>query len=116
MTTTFPFVQINTLPDFSMIGGAGKNLVFNIYNSGSQLVDLNGSTITWKLAPYGKDTSVLTKVGTFTGSPLGQFKIGLTGNDTVNLSGRYTQQYTIVDSSGSPFKAQGLLYIGSSLV
>jgi len=115
MTTTFPFVNLDTLPDFAMLGGIDFNLIFNIYNSGSQLVDLNGSTISWKLCPYGSSTSVLTKSGT-SGSVTGQFIISLVPADTLTLGGRYRQEYIVLDDQNHTFRARGLVLIGDPAI
>jgi hypothetical protein len=116
MTNTFPNTTINTLPEFTMIAGSDQDLFFNIYDSGSALVDLTGSTFTWLLAPYGQPTSVLTKTGTYSGSPVGQIKVALVSADTVSLANKYTQQYKLLDIGGKVFRAQGLVLLTPAVV
>jgi hypothetical protein len=111
MTNTFPNTTINTLTEFSMIAGSTQDLFFNIYNSGSALVDLTGATIKWRLAPYGQPTTILEIDAINSGSPLGQFKVSISGSNTASLSGKYTGQYSMTDISGSVFKQQGLILL-----
>jgi hypothetical protein len=91
------------LPETSFIAGDHKELNFTVYTSGCSLADLTDDTISWKLAPWGETTSVLTKAGV-SGSPTsGVFKVTLLSADTYSLGGKYIQQYSITTSSGSTF-------------
>jgi len=109
---TSPFCStINDLPEISFIAGDYKEINFIVYTSGCTLYNLTDATIAWKLAPFGQRTSVLTKNVTSTSPVSGEFKVVL-GADTIGLGGKYNQQYTITDSSGSPHTpSQGIVNI-----
>lgn len=109
---SFSVLTINDLPEFLMTAGEDQELIFNVYDSGCSVINLNSATITWKLAYYGQTTSVVTKGGNISGSPVNQFTVDLIPSDTVNLSGKHVQQYTVVDFSGKTYKpSQGIIYI-----
>lgn len=113
MTTTFPFTSPNNLTEISFIAGSNQELAFNVYDSGSVAVNLSGGTVTWRLSQYGPvSTALVSKSGLLSGSPTNQFKVLLLPADTATLGGKYIQQYTLVDSSGSTFiPSQGLVNI-----
>jgi hypothetical protein len=109
---TFAVLATNDLPEFSMIAGSDQELIFNIYDSGSSMVNLNSATITWSLAYYGQSDAIVTKSGIYSGSPINQFIVNLIPSDTAGIDGKHIQQYTIVDFSGKTYKpSQGVIYI-----
>ena len=115
-TVVFPYTTVNDLAEFSMIAGSDQELVFNVYTSASQAVNLNASTLTWKLAYYGSGDAVLTKTGIYSGSPINQFSIDLVAGDTSGSSGKFIQQYTIVDFFGNTFRpSQGIINIAKGV-
>ena len=114
--TTFPFASPYDLAEIGFIAGSNQTLVFNIYTSASEVVDISGATATWGLAVYGQGNTVFTKGGVISGSPTNQFKVFLDGTDTASLYGKYIQQYSLVDTSGSIFRpSQGLVNVTRSL-
>lgn len=114
---TFPYTSPYDLEEFTMIAGNSKEIVFNVYNSASSLVDLSGATITWFLSRIGDSNAIVTKSGVFSGSPIGQFTVNLTPSDTVTLQGKYVHQYRLVDSSGSTFRpSQGIINLSRAIV
>ena len=102
MTTTFDYLDLYNLGEFSFIAGSDQELVFNIYTSACALVDLSGATVSWSLVRYGNfDTLLLTKTGYLTGSPVNQFSVKIDDTDTTGSSGKFVQKYSITDASGS---------------
>lgn len=115
MTTTFPFNSPFDLDEFSMIGGSHQELTFAVYDEYGDPIDLNGSTIQWYLSYFGSSVAIVTKTPT-SGSEVNQFVVNVAGADTLNLSGKFVQQYMITDSSGSLFRpSQGLVQIYPAL-
>ncbi len=113
----FPNIVVNDLTEFSFNAGSDQTLTFNVFDSGSNAFSLAGATVTWKLAPYGQSTSILTKTGVLSGSPTNQFSVYLDYSDTSDLSGKYAYQYTVVAVSGSYFNpSQGTMYINPRIV
>jgi len=109
---TFPYAVRNDLTEFTMIAGTDQELYFNVYNSASALVDLSGASITWNLGYFGQSSAVVTKSGTYSGSPVGQIRVGLAPSDTASLDGKFLQQYQIVSASGSTYRpSQGIVNI-----
>jgi hypothetical protein len=116
MTSTFPFLTPNNLAEFQMNGGSNQELIFNVYDSGSTLINLGGATVTWYLSYFGQETAILTKTAVTAGMPTGQFRVDLVPADTSALHGKFIHQYKIVDSSGSTFRpSQGLILITAGL-
>jgi hypothetical protein len=115
MSQTFSTSSPFTLEEFTATGGEDIDLTFMVYTSGSVPVNLNGSTITWKIAPQGTTTSVLTKTGT-SGSTTGEFSVAITAAESILLAGRYEQQYNVLDSNNKNFRASGLCLIHAGLV
>jgi hypothetical protein len=115
MSTTFPFNSPFDLAEFSMIGGSYQELVFAVYDENGNAVSLSGATINWYLSYYGNSVAMVTKSGV-SGSSTNQFKINLDATDTLSLSGKFVQQYSILDSSGSTHRpSQGLINIFPAL-
>lgn len=110
--STFPFYNINNLPEISFIGGTSQDLFFDFYNSASAIVDLSGGSFSWYLSYYGTSTQVVTKAGALSGSSTNIVVINLVPNDTINIHGKFFQQIKITDSSGSVFRpSQGIVNI-----
>jgi hypothetical protein len=110
--TSFPLTSPNDLPEISFIAGSNQELSFNVYDSGSVAVNLSGGTVTWRLSSYGQGTALVSKSGLLSGSPTNQFKVLLVAADTTSLYGKFIQQYSLVDTSGSSFRpSQGLINI-----
>jgi hypothetical protein len=115
MSNTFPFNSPFDLEEFVMSGGANEELVFNVVDEYDNPVSLSGATISWNLSKYGSSQAVVTKSGT-SGSAVSQFVVALLPEDTIDLSGKYVQQYTITTTSGSKIiPSQGLINIRSNI-
>lgn len=111
MTATSPF----DLVEFSMNAGSHQTLTFAVYDSSSNPVSLSGATVTWYLSHYGNPSALVTKVGT-SGSSTNQFIVDVLGGDTSTFSGKFVQQYKIVDASGSLFRpSSGIITIFPAL-
>ena len=116
MPSTFPYMTINNLTEFAFIAGSDQNLFFDVYTSGSVAVDLSGASVTWHLARYGTSTAIVSKSGTVSGSPINKFSVRVVSSDTSGLEGKFIQQYSITDVSGSVIRpAQGLIHILAAL-
>jgi len=110
--TYISFKTLNSLEEFSLIGGNPYTLQFSLYDSdGITPTDLTGATINWVLCPYGQpDFLSLSVVGTITG--LNTFEVYLDNADTIELSGKYTHQPIITSFSGTDYRpAQGLILV-----
>jgi hypothetical protein len=116
MSTTFPFTSPDSLKEIAFNGGSTQDLVFAVYDSSGNPINLSGGTITWYLAYYSNPSvSVVSKNGT-SGSATNQFRVRLAASDTVALSGKFKQQYLIVDSSGSSYRSTGMVTIFPAIV
>ena len=110
MTTIFPFLSPNNLAEFLMYAGSDQELYFDVYTSASVAVNLSGASCDWKLASYGQTTTTVTKTAVIKTSPNNRIYVHLLPADTANLSGKFLQQYHIIDSSGSTFiPGQGII-------
>ena len=113
MTTSFtPYVDVNSLDEFSMIAGTNFIITFNVYEEDCVTpLDLTGATIKWVLSPYGETSyRIITKTGVISG--VGEFYISLVAADTISLSGKYIHQPIITDFAGKIFRpAQGTILI-----
>lgn len=110
MSTTFVNSAFD-LEEFYMIGGSHQKLVFAVYDENGSPLSLNGATIAWKLSYFGTTQAVATVLPT-SGSATNQFVVDLLGSQTLSYSGKFVQQYYIIDSSGSLFRpSQGLIHI-----
>jgi hypothetical protein len=101
-STTFPNSSIYSLDSMDMEAGSNQELTFTI-TSGSSPVNLNASTYSWWLAPFGSQTAVVTKTASISGA-VSSFTVALNNSDTSNLSGKYVQAYQVVLASGSYLK------------
>ncbi len=114
--TFIAYATINSLEETFMIGGTDFTLSFTAYeDDGLTPADLGGATIKWMLCPYGQTNyNVLQKDGTLTG--LSTFDVELVSTDTVNLSGKYLQQFEITSFFGQKYRpAQGDFLISPAI-
>lgn len=110
MTTSYN--NLYTLPEISFIGGTDKILTFTAYQENeTTLLDISSGSIEWLLSHYDmSDDIVLSKTGLLTSA--NTFTVTLDYDDTVSLSGRFTQQVIVTDFSGNVFRvAQGTIII-----
>lgn len=110
MTTSFNTLYI--LPEISFIGGTDKALTFTVYQEDEiTLLDISSGSIEWLLSRYDmSEDIVLTKTGLLTTANI--FTVTLDHDDTVLLSGKFTQQIVITDFSGNIFRpVQGTIVI-----
>ena len=110
-STTFPNSTIYDLPSFDMIAGSDQVLVFSVYTSGCVAQSLNGMTATWSLANYGSSVASIIKAQSLSGSS-NSFTVKLLGSETSGSQGKFIQQYSLLDSSGSTMRpSQGIVSI-----
>ena len=107
------YTQINSLEEFSFIGGTEFELAFNLYDDEGTPIDITTGTVTWTLCPYGQpDYAILTKNGSVSGTPINRFTVTIETEDTKLLSGKFIHQPIFVDFSGSEFRPnQGVITI-----
>jgi hypothetical protein len=111
MANSFPFLTAYDLPEIQFVAGNNQELVFYVYTSASALVNLSGATIGWNLSYFGQNESILAKTGV-SANASGYFTVYLDHADTEGLSGKFIQQYTLLDTSGSIFRpSQGIVSI-----
>jgi hypothetical protein len=117
MSLNFQCITVNDLTEFSFIAGTKMTLTFDIYDSGSSVVDLSGGTCNWYLSNYGQTTAILSKSGSITGSPVNRFVVTLDPADTLALSGKYVQQPYVQDFYGNIYRpSQGIITIFPAIV
>jgi len=116
VSTTFPFNSPYNLEAFQMNAGSNQELTFAVYDEYGNPLTLSGATITWYLSNYGSSVAVVTKTAV-AGSAVNNFVVYLDDADTSTLYGKFVQQYSIVDTSGSVFRpSTGLIDIYPALV
>lgn len=107
-------MTIDILEDLTLIGGTDKILTFTVYDETSNLLDLNGGSVTWLLCPYGSfSVNILTIAGVLDPTPpVNSFTVTIPAVDTLTLNGKYIQQVVVTDSNGDTFvPAQGNILI-----
>jgi hypothetical protein len=111
MSLTFPNSTYNNLESVEFVAGSNQIFTFSVYDSGSATLNLNGATAYLRIAPFGSSTALVTKtVSISTNTNIINFQ--LLAADSASLKGKYTQQLSIVDASGSTLSpSQGLLNI-----
>ncbi|MCK9371388.1 hypothetical protein M0R04_15850 [Candidatus Dojkabacteria bacterium] len=89
------------LEEDSMIAGSRKTMVFDVYDESGSLLNISGAKVVF--CPYGEySTTSLEKTGTV--NPATRFTITFTPEDTISLSGVYSFQTIVVDTSGNRFR------------
>jgi hypothetical protein len=98
-----------TAQNFELYAGEDKTIEVTV----SDVVDLSGSTITYKMATTKGGASVVIKTSaTDITSTLNVISIPLPASDTASLSGRYYYQITVVDTdSDSNVVTDGTIYV-----
>jgi len=107
------YTQINSLEEFSFIGGTEFEVTFNLYDEDGLEIDITTGTVTWTMSPLGQpDYAIVTKNGVVPGSPINRFTVTIETDDTKLLSGKFIHQAIFVDFSGSEFRPnQGIITI-----
>ena len=103
MTTSYS--AINTIDEFSIIGGNDINLKFTVTDKDGAAVDLTNATCTLKISPYAKPNSVITTlIGNVT-TPTNVVVYTLPGSTTeLMVGGKYMYQPIIVDVNDKVFR------------
>jgi hypothetical protein len=117
MSTTV-YDTINNITDWTFIAGTDKLATFTVYQeTGLNILNITGATITWYLCPYGQPTIVsLQKTATITDPTNGICTVAIADTDTTTFSGKYIQQLSVTDSSGNVFRpGQGLVLISPAI-
>lgn len=110
MTLSTTFSSINSLGDFSFIGGTTYTLKFTVNDQSGSAIDLSTATCRWKLAQYGTDNVILSKTGSVIATNI--FEVLLSSADTSSLSGKYSHQPTVEFATGVVvIPAQGIISI-----
>jgi hypothetical protein len=112
MLNTFPNTPINTLSPYSFIGGSYQDIRFYLYTSACVAIDVTATSAsgTWELFHYNQPGYiVLSKTSTNNSR---YCLVQLFSEDTVDLSGKYMQQFKIVGDSGKEYViGQGIITI-----
>lgn len=110
MATTYE--DINSLEEFSMIGGESRLLTFLVTDENDAIVDVTAGSASWVLSPFGDPSfKVLEKTATLSGTPTNEFTVQLELADTQNLSGKFIQQAVFTDFYGNEYRKQGFVTI-----
>ena len=110
MTTAYE--NLNNMDELELRAGSDKVLTFVCYQEdGVNLLNITGGTLSWMLCPYGEfGVNVLTIEGVI--EDANTFSVTIAPSDTASLGGKYIQQVSITDFSGSDFiPGQGIVLI-----
>ena len=113
--------NIYTLPEVDFVGGSTNKFLFHVYRDDkkTEAADLEGSTANFSLVNFinKNGTPIISKSMTLAqDDDACILSVTLTSEDTVNLSGKYVYQITIVDSGGRAIiPNQGVMYIHSNI-
>ena len=107
------------LPEVQMHAGDHQSWAYQLYDSSSSasaLLDLNASTASVKLFRYGDTSTTIVELpGVIDNSQLGTIVVDFPGASSINLSGTYIQQPTIIDYQGKKhIPAQGKVVVFGS--
>jgi hypothetical protein len=113
MTSTFDYLALTNLGEFSMVAGSDQELTFNLYTSACALVNLAGATSELRLYRYGNPSiTMVLKAGSISASPLGRINFRLDALDTAGSSGKFMEILSITDATGSVIRCgQGIVNI-----
>lgn len=103
------------LPTISFVGGETQEIAFNVYSyAKNRPYDLEYSESKFSIISFtGRTSAPLVRDMSYSGNKL---TVKLAPEDTVNLSGKYIYQITIVDDSGDvEIPKQGILYITNNI-
>lgn len=107
--------SITSLSEDTFIGGTYREFTYDVFDPNGDPIDISSFTYTWILSPYGQpEIATLSKTGVFRSDYAlnNRFTVYLYSDDTVNLSGKYTQQPVIVCTPGYEFRmTQGYVNI-----
>ncbi len=110
------YQTINSLEEAAIMAGGEFTLYFTVYEQdGVNILDISSASAKWVLCPYGNtDYPVLQKTGIVIGA--GTFKVELLSEDTLSLSGKYTQQPIIIAFDGTIYRpAQGTILFSPAI-
>lgn len=101
----------SSLPENGFIAGNRQILLFDCVDENNLPVDLTGSTIVFKMSPYGDaDYVVVNKAGELISDS--EFRVILETEDTQGLAGLYMFQTIVTDILNRELNpAQGTLFI-----
>lgn len=104
-------INVNSLNEFSLIGGTNELLQFEVNYPNGDPVDLSSSTTQWTLSYLGDpDNAIITINGDI--FEINKFTVVLDGEYTKNLSGKFIQQPIITTFSGEEYRfSQGIITI-----
>jgi hypothetical protein len=89
------------LEEDSMIAGSRKTMTFDVYDESGSSLNITSAKVVF--CPYGGySTTSLEKIGILVSAS--RFRITFTPEDTISLSGVYSFQTIVVDTSGNRFR------------
>jgi len=89
------------LEEDSMIAGSRKTMTFDVYDESGSSLDITSAKVVF--CPYGQySITSLQKTGILVSAS--RFRITFTPEDTISLSGVYSFQTIVVDTSGNRFR------------
>jgi len=105
--------------DISLYSGDSRNLIINVVDENSNVINLTNATIEWIL--INQNSTILSKsVGegiTITNPTNGQFKIEIAITETKNLAGDYEHMARVITANGdSSIVFTGKITIQPSLI
>jgi hypothetical protein len=101
-TTAYGSIIANNLEEIQMYAGDEADFSYNVYDSASALLPLAGATVGVNIFRYGDPSYVTVYLpGVISASPLvGNFTANFPSSSSINLTGVYTQQPTVIDYQG----------------
>ena len=108
------YAQINSLDEFSFIGGTDQTLEFTVYDQNGIAANLAAATCSWKLAPYGEpESTTLTKSGSVIATNI--FQVYIPASDTLALEGKFMHQPIIILAGNEYRSQQGIINISAAI-
>lgn len=115
MTTSYQ--EINSMEEFSFVGGNFFEITFSAFDSDGSPVDLSTSSLVWNMSYYGQpDTNILSLPGVVQ-VETNVAVVTIESSDTESLSGKFAHQLVITDFDGDVFiPSQGIITIIPKIV
>lgn len=98
-------IDVNQMAEFSMIGGTYETLEFYFYDSEGNPLDLESSTMKWRLCRLGQPDITLLEIEGEIFSGNGAV-VEIQSQDTQNLYGKFIHQPVLIDYAGNEYVYQ----------
>ena len=104
-------IEVNQMPEFAMIGGTYETLEFYFYEVDGTPIDLESSTVKWRLCRLGQPEITLLELNAELFGTNGAV-VEIQSSDTENLYGKFIHQPVLIDYAGNEYVyQQGIITI-----